>query len=165
MIAWLLSDDTWQKKVFSSCAASLEAWQWMFSILPGFFPLQLLHSLSVNWHCFYRGFLSTLDTSVWEFSIISSVIFPTSPASPSASSLLRGLYMQLHFSAVWRLTSLWVFVSYNPKKYPSFRPRPHILHHVMWLFVYVTINSLEMPLHASVKNFFCHMKYFEVCLF
>lgn len=58
------------------------------------------NSLSSNYYYFCRGISSPLDTSVWEFFIISSGIFAAS-GSPSPSFLLGELDIELHFSTVF----------------------------------------------------------------
>lgn len=73
----------------------------------GSFPLQHRHMLPSHCHCFCRGFFSPLHTSVWQFSIISTVIFPTASGRPSLSFLLRGLKLQLHFYARLNAITPW----------------------------------------------------------
>lgn len=127
----------------------------MFYILSGFFPLQLLHSLSLS--RLSQRFPFRIRHLCLRVFYYSSIAFHTSPESPSASSLLRGLYMQLRFSDVeGHCGFLTPFIL---KNISILDPRPHILRNV-------TVDSLEMPLHASVKNFFLPYEVlFFFCLF
>lgn len=64
------------------------------------FPLQQLHSLSSNCHCFCTGFFFSIKDLCLRVLYISSVIFAPSSGSPSPSFLLGGVDIQLHFSTV-----------------------------------------------------------------
>lgn len=65
MTAFPLSGQKQQKSVFSPRIKSFqEAWQRIFEILAGLFPLQLQPSLSFKCHHFCGGLLSPLDRSV-----------------------------------------------------------------------------------------------------
>lgn len=49
---------------------------------------RFIYSLSLNCCCFCRVFFSALDSSVYEISVISSIIFATASGSSSPSFLL-----------------------------------------------------------------------------
>lgn len=156
MTAFPLSDVMWQKIVYSSRVKSFrEAWQWMFQILADLFPQEQLHLLSPNCHCFCRGFISLSDTSVLEFSIISSAIFATTSGSPP--SFLLGGFAITAFSCCCD-SNVTVFcylfkISIIPKNICLFL-HPHTLPHVRRLFVVCHLNSKVFPL-----------QFFEICIF
>lgn len=108
----------------------------------GLFLLQQLHLLSWYRHHSCRGFFSQLDCSVWQFSIISSVLFATASVGPSALFLFGVLRIQLHFSAVL-----------NPTSPPS-PPSTHTLVCFHSCFAkYAFFKLAEMLPHVSVKTF------------
>lgn len=81
------------------------------------FPLQQLHSLSSNCHCFCAGFFFSIKNLCLRVFYISSAIFAPSSGRPSPSFLLGGVDIQLHFSTVSNVTSQWLsFISYNTIK-------------------------------------------------
>lgn len=112
--------------------------------------LQQLHSLSRNCHRFCRAFVSPLDTSVWQFSIISSAIF----GILSVLFLLRGFDMQLHFPAVFNIT----MIPPPPKKKSQ---SPSLSRHVMWLcsFVFFFFTPNTTSCHCET---FCDIFQFQV---